>query len=234
MATSRRRHDERAAEYVDSPLMRMRIRDGQRLVARTDGHYGCYRREVHLADRGRDSCTCPSEPWPCKHVRALRKTWRVRPRSFLDLSGFLDEVARGGRAALVSAIRAIALAHPESLGALGLPAFAPDGDDRGDDDGSGDNRPGSAPVPGRPITRRFTALQGRYLACIHYYTELHGLPPAESDLQRYFRVSPPSVHRMILALERCGLIRRRPGQARSIRVLLGPDEIPDLAQATPP
>lgn len=35
--------DPRAAEYVDSSSMRMRIRDGRRLVVRVDGRYGFYR-----------------------------------------------------------------------------------------------------------------------------------------------------------------------------------------------
>jgi Mn-dependent DtxR family transcriptional regulator len=35
-------------------------------------------------------------------------------------------------------------------------------------------------------------------------------PPAEADLQRHFGVSPPSVHQMILTLERRGLIKRQP------------------------
>ena len=80
-------------------------------------------------------------------------------------------------------------------------------------------------APERP---RFTALQGQYLAFIHQYTQLHRQAPAESDYQRHFKVSPPSVHRMIIALEKRRLIRRDPGQARSVRVLLEADEIPDL------
>ena len=38
-------------------------------------------------------------------------------------------------------------------------------------------------------------------------------------MQRYFNVTPPSVHQMVLTLERAGLIRRQPGAARSIEVL---------------
>jgi DNA-binding MarR family transcriptional regulator len=74
----------------------------------------------------------------------------------------------------------------------------------------------------------FTAKQGQYLAFIHYYRKIHGCAPAEADMQRYFEVSPPSVHQMILALERRGLIERVPGQARTIRVLLPREELPDL------
>jgi Mn-dependent DtxR family transcriptional regulator len=42
----------------------------------------------------------------------------------------------------------------------------------------------------------FTAKQGQYLAYIHLYTRLHRRPPAETDMQEYFRVTPPSVHQM--------------------------------------
>ena len=73
---------------------------------------------------------------------------------------------------------------------------------------------------------RFTDTQGQYLAFIDAYTRVHGRPPAESDMQRHFRVSPPSVHQMVLTLERLGLIRRQPGLARSIEVLLAPEDLP--------
>jgi repressor LexA len=59
-----------------------------------------------------------------------------------------------------------------------------------------------------------------YLAYIHLYTRLHRRPPAEADMQKYFRVSPPSVHQMVLTLERQGFIRRQPGTARSIELLV--------------
>jgi len=74
----------------------------------------------------------------------------------------------------------------------------------------------------------FTAKQGQYLAFIHYYTKIHGAPPAEADLQRYFKVSPPVVHTMILTLERHGLIDRTPGKARSVRLRVTRAELPDL------
>ena len=51
-----------------------------------------------------------------------------------------------------------------------------------------------------------TAKQGQYLAYIHLYTRLQRRPPAETDMQEYFRVSPPSVHQMVLTLERAGLL----------------------------
>ena len=74
----------------------------------------------------------------------------------------------------------------------------------------------------------FTPKQGQYLAFIYAYTQVTGRPPAEADLQRRFQVSPPSVHQMILALEKNGLIRRQPGTARSIEVLVDPECLPIL------
>ena len=77
-------------------------------------------------------------------------------------------------------------------------------------------------------TPRFTDKQGQYLAFIRTYVLLHGRAPAEADMEKYFRVTPPSVHRMIVELERRGLIRRSPRQARSIEILLDDAEIPPL------
>jgi len=78
------------------------------------------------------------------------------------------------------------------------------------------------------MTARYSPRQGQYLAFIYYYTKIHGQPPAEADIQRYFKVSPPSVHQMILTLEKNRLIERVPGKARSIRLLLSREELPDL------
>jgi Mn-dependent DtxR family transcriptional regulator len=76
--------------------------------------------------------------------------------------------------------------------------------------------------------KSFTAKQGQYLAYIHLYTRLHRRPPAETDMQEYFRVSPPSVHQMVLTLERAGFIRRHPRTPRSIELLVDPNQLPDL------
>ena len=54
-------------------------------------------------------------------------------------------------------------------------------------------------------TPRHTQLhdkQGQYLAFIHAYTLVIGRPPAEADMQRFFRVSPPAVHQMVVTLRR--------------------------------
>ena len=77
-------------------------------------------------------------------------------------------------------------------------------------------------------TKRLTAKQGQYLAFIYYYGKIHRVAPAEADFQRYFRVSPPVVHQMILTLAARGLIDREPGKARTIRLRLTRAELPDL------
>jgi len=75
---------------------------------------------------------------------------------------------------------------------------------------------------------RYTPQQGQYLAFIYYYTKIHGRAPSEADFEEYFRVTWPSVHRMIVTLEKRRLIDRTPGHARSIRLLLPREQLPDL------
>ena len=74
----------------------------------------------------------------------------------------------------------------------------------------------------------FTAKQGHHLAFIHAYTVIDKRPPAEADMQRHFQVTPPSVHQMVLSLERRGLIERQPGKPRSIKLLVAPESLPVL------
>ena len=84
------------------------------------------------------------------------------------------------------------------------------------------NRAADAPPPA------FTARQGQFLAFIHAYTLVNGRPPAEADMMRFFRLTPPSVHQMVLTLEKGGLISRQPGVPRSIVVLLDRSALPEL------
>ncbi len=72
----------------------------------------------------------------------------------------------------------------------------------------------------------FTPTQGRYLAFIGCYTDLHGYPPAESEIAVALDVSAPSVNQMVKTLERRGLISRQPGEARTIEILIPKDEVP--------
>jgi DNA-binding MarR family transcriptional regulator len=79
-----------------------------------------------------------------------------------------------------------------------------------------------------PCEPGFTAKQGQYLAFIYAYTRINRRPPAEADIQRHFQVTPPSVHQMVITLERQGLVRRQPGKPRSIQVLVAPENLPVL------
>ena len=78
------------------------------------------------------------------------------------------------------------------------------------------------------MKKPYTEKQGQYLAFIYYYTKVNGRAPAEADLQRHFRVTPPSIHQMILTLEVNGFIERTPGQGRSIRLRIPREELPDM------
>ena len=99
--------------------------------------------------------------------------------------------------------------------------------------------PRAATAPGRPPAEpgtkkkssrmvTFTPRQGQFLAFIHLYRELHRRGPAETDLTAFFRVTPPSVHAMVVKLEELGLITREPGVARSVRVAVPAGRLPEL------
>ena len=74
----------------------------------------------------------------------------------------------------------------------------------------------------------FSDKQGQYLAFIHAYTLVIGSHQAEADMQRFFAVAPPSVHQMVLTLERRSYINRKPGIARSIKLRVDPEALPKL------
>jgi hypothetical protein len=88
--------------------------------------------------------------------------------------------------------------------------------------------PNTATLPALAHPGLYTDRQGQFLAFIHAYTKLHGQPPAEADMERHFKVTPPTIHDMILLLEKKKLISRVPGVPRSIRVLLPPGQLPPL------
>ena len=73
-----------------------------------------------------------------------------------------------------------------------------------------------------------TSRQGQFLAFIGQYTTLHGHAPAEAEMAQFFHVTPPSVHQMILTLERCGMITHTPGVARNIGLNVSPENLPPL------
>ena len=80
----------------------------------------------------------------------------------------------------------------------------------------------------RTSRHRFTEKQGHYLAFIYVYARMFHRAPAEADMQRHFHVTAPSIHQMVLGLERDGFITRQPGVARSIDILVPPQDLPIL------
>jgi len=63
-----------------------------------------------------------------------------------------------------------------------------------------------------------TKKQMEYLTFISKYISKFGRAPAESDIQRHFLVSAPSVNQMMQMLERKGFITRKPNTPRSTQV----------------
>ncbi len=74
----------------------------------------------------------------------------------------------------------------------------------------------------------FTDKQGQYLAFIYAYTEINVVPPSEADMQRFFQVTPPTVHQMVKKLHAAGLVSRTPRKARTLHILVEPNELPVL------
>ena len=73
-----------------------------------------------------------------------------------------------------------------------------------------------------------TQRQYEYLLFIAKYFARFGRAPAESDIERHFLVSAPSVNRMMQMLERRGFIARQPGVPRSTKLCV------DLSSFGPP
>ena len=76
----------------------------------------------------------------------------------------------------------------------------------------------------------YTEKQGQYLAFIDTYIIMNEIAPAESDMLRFFRTTPPTVHQMVMKLEEKGFISRVPRTARSIKLLVSTENIPKLKQ----
>jgi len=64
-----------------------------------------------------------------------------------------------------------------------------------------------------------TAKQAQYLEFIAGYIKIHRISPSQMEIQRYFNVTPPTVHQMILQLEKRGFITRVPGASRSLAIV---------------
>jgi DNA-binding MarR family transcriptional regulator len=73
-----------------------------------------------------------------------------------------------------------------------------------------------------------THRQGQLLAYVYWYTKIHRVPPSENEIAEFMGIYGPSVHRMILLLEVKGYLSRRPGEPRTLRVLLPPEQVPNI------
>ncbi len=78
----------------------------------------------------------------------------------------------------------------------------------------------------KKMENKFTQRQGQYLAYIFYYSRINRRAPAEADIQNYFKVSSASTHQMLRGLAEKQLIIKKPGQARSVTVLIPQDQLP--------
>lgn len=74
-------------------------------------------------------------------------------------------------------------------------------------------------------SQRPTKRQLDYLLFIRKYIIRYGRAPAESDIERYFMVSAPSVNQMMQMLERRGFITRQAGVPRSARICIDLDRL---------
>jgi repressor LexA len=54
------------------------------------------------------------------------------------------------------------------------------------------------------MTERFTAKQGQYSAYNDNYSVMFGQAAAEADLQRFFGISQPTIHEMLVTLAEKG------------------------------
>ncbi|MEO8564116.1 MAG: helix-turn-helix domain-containing protein [bacterium] len=129
------------AEYIDSPLTTRRLRFDRSVSAQIAGRYGDYRTTARLSRTVDGDCSCPSDVWPCKHIRALRATWEANPGSFFDLESFLRRLESAEKEELIKSIGEIVVAFPQALGLFSVSGFdeTEDGDDeRHDADGLAD------------------------------------------------------------------------------------------------
>lgn len=74
-------------------------------------------------------------------------------------------------------------------------------------------------------SQRPTKRQLDYLLFVRKYMTHYGRAPAESDIERNFMVSAPSVNQMMQMLERRGFITRQAGVPRSARICIDLDQL---------
>jgi SOS-response transcriptional repressor LexA len=76
-----------------------------------------------------------------------------------------------------------------------------------------------------------TARQTQALRYIRDYIHLHDRSPSEEELARHLGISAPAAHDLVIRMERSGLVRRKPGAARSVRPSDDSEELQREAKA---
>jgi len=104
--------------------MTHRVHYRRQLAARIQGSYGIYRTWLQLGRGTESECSCPSDWRPCKHVRALRLTWKENPDSFFNLQRFVKQLSTLSKADLLDAIAKMSMRSPKGLAAFGVAEFA--------------------------------------------------------------------------------------------------------------
>jgi repressor LexA len=148
----------------------------------------------------------PVLPGHIAGVKALLDDAGKQLRAVLQDDALMPETPSEVQSAMESAARSIGAA----LGRL---------------DPTAAHRAPAAPRPGAP-----TRQQGQFLAFIREYIMRNaaGVAPTHANLQRFFNLTAPSVNSMLIRLEQRGFIRRIPGKARAIKIIIPPDWIPPL------
>ena len=78
------------------------------------------------------------------------------------------------------------------------------------------------------MAAKITQRQGQFLSFILRFTERYGVSPSFDELAAYFGITSPSVNGMIKTLERNGFISRIPGAARTLRVEVPANLLPNI------
>ena len=98
------------------------------------GRYARYRVQTRIdtPDHKKNSCTCWSEYFPCKHMHALVQTYQKRPQSFVDVEPVLAPLQTKSAAELLNIIQHMVEIAPTALHALGVKGFEEKLDDEED------------------------------------------------------------------------------------------------------
>ena len=117
--------EDRVAEYIDSERLRRRIKLGKTIMCTIDGNSGTYLTRTAVGKKTEDDCTCPvgEGVGGCKHTEALRRTYKLRPRTFANLDGLFKRLETKEKHELIRLMREMAIRAPTALAVLGVKGF---------------------------------------------------------------------------------------------------------------